>query len=162
MALGRDWSPLQTCIHLQLGSSGMDASVQGSLAPSEPADQTLLGWDLSEGLRLGERETCMSSMERRGTHDCLDLAFPPDSDPILLKSVALQGNNNPKSWSCLNRDLNCESGAPHSICHLGESLMCAVPHKEHNEVVQLERPFGCAGTQQALISCLTQLLPALL
>lgn len=104
----------------------------------------------------------MSSMERGGTRDCLDLGFPPDSDPILLKPVALQGNNNPKSWPCLNRDLNRESGAPHPICHLGESLMCATPHKEHNEVVQLERPFGRAGTQQALISCLTQLLPALL
>lgn len=104
----------------------------------------------------------MSSMERGVSHDCLDLGFAPDSDPILLKSVVLQGNNYPKSWSCLNSDLNRESGAPHPICHLGESLMCAMPHKEHNEVVQLERPFGCAGTQQALISSLTQLLPALL
>lgn len=40
--------------------------------------------------------------------------------------------------------------------------MCAKLRKEHGEVVQLERLFGCAGTQQAFISRLTQLLPALL
>lgn len=50
------------------------------------------------------------------------------------------------------------------VCLLGQSRtqICATPLKEHNEVVQLERLLGGAGTQQALISPLTQLLPALL
>lgn len=35
-------------------------------------------------------------------------------------------------------------------------------YREHNEVVQLERPLGLTGTQQALIFRLTRLLPAIL
>lgn len=37
-----------------------------------------------------------------------------------------------------------------------------MPLEEHNEAAQLERPLGHAGTQQALISPLTQGVPALL
>lgn len=143
----------------------MDASVQGSLDSLEPTDHTLLGWDLSKGLRLRDRD---SHVINGGGAPMTDLTLdPPNSDPIptfysLLKSVVLQGNNNPKSQSFLNRDLCHESGASNPICCLRGSPMYATPHKKHSEVVQLERPFGRAGTQQALISCLTQLLPAFL
>lgn len=68
MILGRNWGLSQTHSHVQLGSSSTDTSVQGPLGPSESIDQTFLGWELSEGFRLGDSNPWVID-EEKGTHD---------------------------------------------------------------------------------------------
>lgn len=47
-----------------MGSSSTDTSIQGSLGLSESTDQTLLDWELSEGLILGDSNPWVIDEER--------------------------------------------------------------------------------------------------
>ena len=84
---------------------------------------------------------------------------PSNTDPILIFNIfqwcykGITTQRPDPAWTAI-----CVI----NFCLLGCSQTYATSHKQHSEIVQPERPLGHAGTQQALISPLTQLLSALL